>query len=603
MKRRGQSSAPGLRGARPCAPFRSPRCSIGPPSVGPPGLVAVLEEFLRVAQDEEGVAQALALEFRQFLRVDAVVRLLACGERLRLVAGAHHGDELERVVQILPAAQRQDGGVDDVLQALEGVDRRRTDRQRMHTDQVGQRRGAAALDVDDARVAAVGLDHEILEKTQRRRSQQRVARHAGEEARVALRLARNEFAQLRRPLHPPPHAIEVEEDAGVEERLWRRPLDPVGKRALPHAQGLAPFLVGRHHAATAIAVAAARQPVADEGGERLEIDVVTDGVETVVEHQRVVLVGDDELLLPRHRPERKEAVRHRRRTELGLGQLQQALLEAAPDRGHCAAHHVRAGILTQHSHEAGAHVRHQRGEFVHRLRTEDAPDHEQAVARLIANDVRQGDDAERTLVLHHRQVMHVVPQHRQHGFEHQLVVGHSDHVCGHDVGHWNVVSKAWRKQTGAQVAVGEDARQQGQLGHVRVVVDDQQRGHPFLGHSLRRFARAGTAPQRDGRPADQGVDRGRHQVIGVLAPRHDLAQPRAVLDLDLVGKGLVVLEQLEKHRLRNQVQQRIFQRLHRETHASVYSVPLRRKTSTAPLRTTCQYSAGWPNSTICSPAL
>src|SRR5690606_3893244 len=95
--------------------FRSPRCSIGRASVRPPGLVAILEEFLRVAEDQEGVAQALALEFGQLLGVDAVVRIDAGGEVFGLMAGAHHGDELERVEQVLATSERQDGGVDDVL--------------------------------------------------------------------------------------------------------------------------------------------------------------------------------------------------------------------------------------------------------------------------------------------------------------------------------------------------------------------------------------------------------------------------------------------------------------------------------------------------------
>ena len=86
------------------------------------------------------------------------------------------------------------------------------------------------------------------------------------------------------------------------------------------------------------------------------------GVEAVVQDQRVVLVGDDELLLARHRAEREEAVGHRRRAELGLGQFEQALLEAAPDRRHRAADHVRAGVLAHHARKAGAHLGNQRGE-------------------------------------------------------------------------------------------------------------------------------------------------------------------------------------------------------------------------------------------------
>jgi len=80
------------------------------------------------------------------------------------------------------------------------------------------------------------------------------------------------------------------------------------------------------------------------------------------------------------------------------------------------------------------------------------------------------------------------------------------------------------------------------------------------------FACGGGAGQGDRRPADQGVDRGRQQVVGLLAPRHHLAQPGAVLDLDHVGEALVAVEQLGEEFARDQVEQRVFQRGDREAH-------------------------------------
>jgi hypothetical protein len=56
---------------------------------------------------------------------------------------------------------------------------------------------------------------------------------------------------------------------------------------------------------------------------------------------------------------------------------------------------LRAGILGHHARKAGAHLRHQGGELILRLLAEDAADHEQAVARLVADDVGQGHHAHR----------------------------------------------------------------------------------------------------------------------------------------------------------------------------------------------------------------
>ncbi len=63
--------------------------------VRPPWLVTVFEEFLRVAKDEKGVAQALAFKIGEFFRINAVVRIDAGIDIFRLMTRTHHGDELQ----------------------------------------------------------------------------------------------------------------------------------------------------------------------------------------------------------------------------------------------------------------------------------------------------------------------------------------------------------------------------------------------------------------------------------------------------------------------------------------------------------------------------
>ena len=162
--------------------------------------------------------------------------------------------------------------------------------------------------------------------------------------------------------------------------------------------------------------------------------------------------------------------------------------------------------------------------------------------------------------------MHIAAQHGQHGFEHELVVGDGDHACGHDRRHRRVVGETGRNHPRTQIAVGHDAGDDGQLGHFRVVLDDQNRGHAFGRHALGRVEHRRRAVQHHRRPAHQRLHGGGHEVVGVEPPRHHLTQTRAVFEFDEVGKGLVVLEEVSKYRLRDQVEQHVLQCLGWKTH-------------------------------------
>ena len=103
-------------------------------------------------------------------------------------------------------------------------------------------------------------------------------------------------------------------------------------------------------------------------------------IEAIVEHQGVVLVGEQQLFVAGHGAGDHEAVGHRRRAELLLGQLQQALAEGAADAAHGAADHMCAGVVGDHPYEGGAQVRQQALEPLHRGLVEDAIDQIQAAA-------------------------------------------------------------------------------------------------------------------------------------------------------------------------------------------------------------------------------
>lgn len=136
-----------------------------------------------------------------------------------------------------------------------------------------------------------------------------------------------------------PDPIQIKEDEAVEQGLGGGLVDPLVEIRLPDAQGLTPFGIDGHDPPLAVAVTTFIEPVADELRQGFKVGVVLRRVIAVVQDHGVVLVGDDQLLLARHGTQGKEAVGNRRRPQGLLGQLQQALLETAPDERHGAADH------------------------------------------------------------------------------------------------------------------------------------------------------------------------------------------------------------------------------------------------------------------------
>ena len=162
-------------------------------------------------------------------------------------------------------------------------------------------------------------------------------------------------------------------------------------------------------------------------------------------------------------------------------------------------------------------------------------------------------------------MVHVVAQHEHHGLEHQPVVIDGDHVLRGDPDHRRVHVQAAGHQPRADVAVGDDARQD-RPARIRIGAHHQQRRHVVLGHALRGFAGRGRLRDRDGFALEQALYIGRQQAAVGLLAQHGLPQPGAVLDLDLVGKQFMRFEQFGEDRLGDQVKQGVFGSTRRETH-------------------------------------
>ena len=252
-------------------------------------------------------------------------------------------------------------------------------------------------------------------------------------------------------------AVQVEEDIAIEQRLRLGIFDPVGEVFLPHPQRLSPLLVGGHDIAGAVTVAALCQAITDELRQGEEILVVLGRIEAVVQHHGVVLVGDNELLVPGHGAECHKTIRHGWWPQLLLSQLKQSLAEGAPDASHGTADHMGVRIFTDHAHKGVGHVLAQALQALHILLMIDVTDQIQAALGFVFDDVRQCNHTPHLVTLHYRQVVHVVVQHGQHGLENEGVGTGGDQLFRHDVADGCFRRQCLAEGAGAQVAVGNDA--------------------------------------------------------------------------------------------------------------------------------------------------
>ena len=214
----------------------------------------------------------------------------------------------------------------------------------------------------------------------------------------------------------PIDAIQIKKYRAVQQLLGRWVRHPVLEVALPYSQWLSPLAIGRHHIALAIGVATGGQAVADERRQGMEVLVVLFGDEVIRENQRIILVGDNALLITRHGAIDHIAIRHWRRPKGIFCQFQQPASKAASNRRERTAHHLRVSALLHHAYERRSNVRRQLGKPLGAGLVEDIAHQIKTALGFIANNIGKVHDPHRALAVKHRQVMHVVTQHSQHCF-------------------------------------------------------------------------------------------------------------------------------------------------------------------------------------------
>src|SRR5690606_26803569 len=158
--------------------------------------VAEAQELLSMAQYLEGILQAMTLGCRDILRFDIVVRFAAFLDIQRLVTYACQRQELQRIAQPLHLLPGHQAGLGNIIQSIVGVLRSGANGQCVHPDQISQRCGSPALEVDDVALFAILLHDKGAKYPQRWSAVQGVARHQREEVRIAAGLVGDQFAQL-----------------------------------------------------------------------------------------------------------------------------------------------------------------------------------------------------------------------------------------------------------------------------------------------------------------------------------------------------------------------------------------------------------------------
>src|SRR5690606_16582200 len=98
--------------------------------------------------------------------------------------------------------------------------------ERVHPDQISQRGGTAALDVDDVLLPAILLHDEGAEDAQWWCAVQRVARQQREKALIAAGPGSDQLMQLFDKVRLTTDRFQIEEDIAVEQGLGIGALDP-----------------------------------------------------------------------------------------------------------------------------------------------------------------------------------------------------------------------------------------------------------------------------------------------------------------------------------------------------------------------------------------
>src|SRR5687767_12026412 len=203
--------------------------------------------------------------------------------------------------------RRHGGALARAAQACRGGSLRRAGREREDARRVDERSRAQRLEIE--RVLG-----EVADQSERRTYAQRGLGKRPQEGAVRLGLAQHAVTQLAGKARLAMDGTEVEEDAGVEQRLGIVVADPVVEHPPPLQAGEAPARVARHDVALAQRKAAGIQASVHLVGELEQLPLVA------AVDEGVVLVGNEGLLPAAFASEREPAPAVRERATRG-GQL------------------------------------------------------------------------------------------------------------------------------------------------------------------------------------------------------------------------------------------------------------------------------------------
>ena len=172
---------------------------------------------------------------------------------------------------------------------------------------VGEDARALRLEVDRPRLGTLAARLHVAEETERRPGFERVLRHHPQEPLIVARDRVQPRPQVVRERGLAPERPEVEEDVRVQQRLRMRVPDPLAEPHPPLGRGEAPPRVARHDVALAQREAAGVERRVDRGGERQQPRPRGVGGPVGVEHDGVVLIAREGLLVPAFAAEREPA--------------------------------------------------------------------------------------------------------------------------------------------------------------------------------------------------------------------------------------------------------------------------------------------------------
>ena len=422
--------------------------------------VLIDDPVLHPRDDLEGLLQDPLLQVAQPARVDEIVRLLAAIELLHLVMDPEQGDDLEGLGQFV--ADRIHGRV-LALHGLDALQRRgllHPGLEREQPDNVHQRPDAPQLQVQLVLVLAVLLDEEGLEESEGRPVLGDGCRHLGKEQVAAGQLGGQVLTQFLCQLFTAKERTKIEKDQGPEDRFRRRVRDPGGKIVLPCFERLAPPRIARHIVGRAEGKAALDQAVPYKDRVLGEIGFrpllllrrsrvrVDDGI---------VLVRLEGLLLAAFAAEGYPAERHRRAPHLLFRDLEHfadhAVVQFRYDPGDVAG--LCAFLQQEPHHPVDLHGH--RNKPFDALLAFQVLGEGQGRRALEQHEVVVREDPLEMTLLDHKDVVDIVLDHLEHGFE--AVIPHIDahQGKGHDVPDRIAHAPRARHDLLAQVPVRHDA--------------------------------------------------------------------------------------------------------------------------------------------------